>query len=130
MAYASEESGRAEVYIRPFPNVGSARVQVSTDGGREPTWSHDSKELFYRNEAGDLIDAMVSSTADLRISARRKLFSMQPYATDNSHRMISVAPDNQSFYLARKFVANGQPAQVIVVQNWFQELTRKMEAGK
>ncbi len=73
---------------------------------------------------------MVASTTDIRISGRRKLFSMEPYGTDNSHRLISVAPDNQSFYLVRKLVAGAQPAQVIVVQNWFQELRNKMKAGK
>ncbi len=49
LAYASDESGTAEIYVRPFPDAGSARWQVSTAGGVSPIWSHSGKELFYRS---------------------------------------------------------------------------------
>ncbi|MFQ5859694.1 MAG: WD40 repeat domain-containing protein, partial [Anaerolineae bacterium] len=46
LAYASDESGRREVYVRPFPNVADGRWQISTDGGRSPLWAHSGRELF------------------------------------------------------------------------------------
>jgi len=47
IACVSEESGNSEVYVRPFPDVGSGRFRVSTDGGFTPIWSRDGPELFY-----------------------------------------------------------------------------------
>ena len=47
LAYQSNESGREEVYVRPFPNVETARRQVSTGGGTRPLWSRNGRELFY-----------------------------------------------------------------------------------
>jgi Tol biopolymer transport system component len=47
VAYTSNESGRSEVYVQPYPAM-DARVQVSTDGGNEPVWSHSGRELFFR----------------------------------------------------------------------------------
>lgn len=52
LAYASDASGRSEIYVRPFPEVGSALVQVSTNGGTEPVWAHNVRQLFYRSASG------------------------------------------------------------------------------
>ena len=54
LAYASTESGTAEVYVRPFPNVDSARFVVSVGGGAEPLWSRDGTELFFRGPRGEM----------------------------------------------------------------------------
>ena len=48
LAYASNESGRYEVYVRPFPDANAGRWQVSRNGGNEPVWAHNGRELFYR----------------------------------------------------------------------------------
>ena len=66
LAYVSDESGRDEVYVQPFPGPG-AKWLVSTDGGREPVWGRDGRELFYR--AGDLMMA-VPLTFDTRVLCR------------------------------------------------------------
>src|SRR4029453_1362776 len=55
LAYASNESGQPEVYVRPFPDAGSARWQVSVAGGRDPMWSHSGKELFYWSTPGKMM---------------------------------------------------------------------------
>ena len=52
LAYVSEESGRPEVYVRPFPNVDSARIAVSVGGANEPLWRADGRELFFRDRQG------------------------------------------------------------------------------
>ncbi len=49
IAYASNESGQLEVYVRPFPNVEGGKLQISSDGGTEPVWAPREEELFYRN---------------------------------------------------------------------------------
>ena len=54
LAYSSDESGRQEIYVRPFPNTGDAKWQVSTNGGYFPMWAHSGGELFYRTaQRGD-----------------------------------------------------------------------------
>ena len=56
MAYMSNESGKLEIYVRPFPELNKGRWQVSTSSGDTPLWSHDGRELFYRN--GDSVMAV------------------------------------------------------------------------
>ncbi len=56
MAYTSDESGKYEIYVRPFPEVNKGRWQVSTSGGDTPLWSPNGRELFYRN--GDSVVAV------------------------------------------------------------------------
>ncbi len=56
MAYMSDESGKSEIYVRPFPEVNQGRWQVSTGGGDTPLWSPDGRELFYRS--GDAVMAV------------------------------------------------------------------------
>jgi Tol biopolymer transport system component len=59
LAYASDETGQQEVYVRPFPETEGGKWQVSTDGGRSPLWAHSGRELFYLNGAGEMVAAQV-----------------------------------------------------------------------
>lgn len=52
VAYQSNASGRAEIYVQPFPDVNQGRWQVSTTGGSRPLWSRDGRELFYWTDDG------------------------------------------------------------------------------
>ncbi len=58
LAYASNESGQYEVYVRPFPNTNDGKWLVSTDGGEEPVWAHSGRELFYKG-GGNLMSVEV-----------------------------------------------------------------------
>ena len=58
-AYVSDESGRAELYVRQFADPGAGKWQVSVDGGSEPLWAHSGRELFYRTLRGDMMAAEV-----------------------------------------------------------------------
>ena len=69
LAYASNESGHYEVYVRPFPDVNARRVQVSQAGGTEPRWAHSGRELFFRNGTGALVAAVGGAGSD--VHARR-----------------------------------------------------------
>ena len=80
MAYASYESGRNEVYITSFPVLGS-KWQVSINGGREPRWRGDGKELFYFSSDNMLTAVEVRATASgLELGATRPLFTIYPGA--------------------------------------------------
>ncbi|MFT5431312.1 MAG: DNA-binding SARP family transcriptional activator, partial [Myxococcota bacterium] len=62
LAYASEETGRGEVFVIPFPNSDAARWSVSPDGGTEPQWSHSGREIFYRSLRDELVAVEVQTT--------------------------------------------------------------------
>ena len=126
LAYGSDESGRSEVYVRPFPDAGSARSTVSHNGGDEPRWSHSGKELFYRDGKENLIAAEVAPGETFRVLSERTLFSTHEYGTDNRHNYYSVAPDDRSFYFVKSPNLTGTANQLIVTLNWFEELKRKV----
>ena len=128
LAYVSDESGRAEVYLRPFPHADSARVQVSVAGGLEPVWAPSGQELFYRDATFDLIAAAVTMTPTFRIGQQRRLFSTRPYYVGGLHAAYGVTRDAKRFL----FVANPEDARahLVVVHNWFAELTAIMASKK
>src|SRR5262247_4239454 len=61
VAYASDKSGKYQIYVQPFPPTGE-ESQISFDGGTVPRWSHDGKELFFRDQAGNLMAAEIKSS--------------------------------------------------------------------
>ena len=73
LAYESNESGRNEIYVRPFPNVDAGRRQVSTNGGTQPLWARNGQELFYESK-GALIRVPVKMGSTFEAGTPRKLF--------------------------------------------------------
>ncbi len=93
LAYASDESGRYEIYVRSFPGMG-ARSQVSLEGGSEPIWSPHGGELFYR--AGPtMVAAEVRAGATFEVLRRTPLFSNRDYAVGATYQNYDVAPDGR-----------------------------------
>jgi serine/threonine-protein kinase len=126
IAYVSVESGREEVYVRPFPETDRARWQVSTAGGSGPAWSHSGRELFYVDRTDSLIAASVTGTTDFQVAARRALFGTRPFVLLPFHRSYEVSPDDRSFLMLRRARAIGTEAnRLTVVLNWFAELENK-----
>lgn len=128
LAYSMYEAERSEVYVRPFPDVGRTRWQVSRTGGSEPVWSRDGSELFFRDSRGFLIAAQVSATPDFRVNGERQLFRTRDYVSDNRHRAYSVSPDGQGFYFID--IVPGHESQLIVVSNWVTEIREKLRAAR
>lgn len=124
IAFGSDESRRTEIYVRPFPDAGRARWQVSKSGGTEPVWSPDGRELYYRNSKGDLVAAEIDGSAGFRVVGERALFSARGFVTDTRNRAYSVSPDGRAFYFID--VLSGTPSQLVVVTNWFEELKAKV----
>ena len=122
LAYSSDESGAFEVYVRPFPNASSARWQISTAGGLYPLWSHDGKELFFRNKNGFLVSSSVQTTPSFRAEAQRTLFALKPFTFAGLDvPPYAVSPDNKRFLMMRE-VAAGDAGLLIVSEHWFDEL--------
>jgi serine/threonine-protein kinase len=119
LAYQSNESGRFDIYVRPFPGSG-ARVQVSDLGGTEPIWGRDGRSLYYRGPLGEVIHVDVTTGASFSIGARRTVLTGE-YLMDSSHPNWDVAPDGRFLLLKRA----GAESQAIVVHNWGRELREK-----
>ena len=127
LAYMSNESGRNEVYVQPFPGPGG-KWQISTGGGTELVWARNGRELFYRN--GDkmmVVDIQTQPT--LAASTPRLLFEGSYERANNFRPNYDVTPDGQRFVMIKGSEAL-QATQINVVLNWFEELKRRMPAGK
>ena len=93
IAYASPESGRDEIYVRPFPGPGG-QWQISTGGGSKPHWSNDGREIVYVNLDGDLMAVAVDTRNGFQIGAPRRLFRVGPklpWAAAGDHSRFLVA---------------------------------------
>jgi serine/threonine-protein kinase len=122
MAYATTESGSPQVYVRPFPDVASARWQVSTTDGRDPLWSHSGRELFYLSPTtGKLMTVAVKPGATFAFDQPRPLFSTVPYVPGGPVPAYDVSPDDKRFLFLRETAPNDR-SELIVVQNWTEEL--------
>jgi len=118
IAYASDESGRFEIYVQPFPSL-DARLQVSTDGGVEPVWSMED-ELFYRS-SGPMMAATLVTTPTLSAGRPVPLFD-DVYLRRGEGRLgnYDVTGDGH-FLMVREREAQGG-AEVRVVLDWLTEL--------
>ena len=129
IAYVSDESGRDEVYVRPYPGPGG-QVIISTGGGAEVVWGPDGSELFYRN--GDQV-MVVAVTTGLTFSAETPapLFAA-PYPLDRAGPggtpNYDISPDGEQFIFVEQNSSTGGEGstQIHVVLNWFEELTTRV----
>ena len=122
IAFASDESGRSEIYVQAFPES-DARHQISTDGGVQPVWRRDGTELFFLSNDG-LWAVDVETEPRFVAGAPRLLF---PIGTMQAAAWTwfdyDVSPDGERF-LAKTKRADAPPVQIHVVMNWFEELER------
>jgi len=122
LAYQSNESGRHEVYVRDISGSGG-RWQVSTEGGEEPHWSRDGRELYFRNN--DLfMGAAVDASPAFKAGTPRRLFSGTFNLRSNSGVSYDVDPKSGRFLMIRPAEDYAAIAQVQVALNWFGELRR------
>jgi len=124
LAYISNESGRYEVYVQPYPEAGE-KITVSTDGGFEPVWSPDGRELFYR--IGARVMAVSFQTNPIFRSSRPIELFEGPYISGSTIAAIAttydVAPDGEHFLMIEGGEEEGGN-QLHLVLNWFEELKR------
>jgi serine/threonine-protein kinase len=126
IAYISDESGRFEVYVRPYPGPGE-KWAVSNGGANEPVWSRDGRALFYR--AGDAIMAVdVQVKPTFSIGKARKLFE-GPYERSNAlWANYDSSPDGQRLLMVRRERPPAPASHINVVLNWLEDLSEKLPA--
>ena len=122
VAYSSNESGQFEVYVRPFPE-GGGRSTVSSDGGQQPRWSDDGKELFYV-EGDTLVAVSVTTSPEFSVGPATRLFE-HPSLTRSFYPQYDVSADGQRFVLAAPVEVEGAEPSIRVVQNWFEEFRER-----
>ena len=129
MAYASNQSGSSEVWVRPFPGPG-APVRVSSDGGVKPLWSHDGSEIFYEKGAKMMGARLRFSGSSVSIGSPSMLFEggFMHDEADPFLRYVDVGPDNR--FLIVEQVQPGSTASLVLVQHWDAELKRLLPAGR
>ena len=122
LAYASWESGRPEVYVRPFSG-GEAKWQISTDSGFEPRWSRDGRELFYRDGNGSLLRVEVDPGDAFVAGARQRLFGGM--RTGDNPRSYGVSPDG-SRVLTLGLTIEQAVDRISLVFGWDREVARML----
>jgi hypothetical protein len=127
LAYSSDESGTSEIYVRPFPDVASGRWQVSLNGGSAPQWARSGRELFYINGRQEMVVTPIRTGAGLEAGQPKTLFSANSYLLIPSFAAYDVAADDARFVMLRSSAAT-EETEVILTQNWFEEL--KARAGR
>jgi serine/threonine-protein kinase len=127
LAYASDEGGRFEVFVRPFPDVQSGRWQISTAGGEAPRWSRQGDELFYVDEANDMLAVKLATRPVFGVLQKTRLFSVNGYFSSPWAQAYDVTPDGKRFLMLRVGSSSGAvPVSLVLVQNVIAELQRKV----
>jgi len=131
MAYSGREAGEAlQIYVRPFPNVDDRLYPISSDGGNEPVWSGDGREIFYWNDdTSSMMAVPVTTEPEFRAGVPTRLFG-GAYEFDRGGRHYDVSADGQRFLMVKRGTSaesgDETAPQVIVVQNWVAELQRRL----
>ena len=136
LAYTSVESGRPEIYVRRFPSLADRRP-VSSEGGREPVWARDGRELFYiRGSSFDKFELVAHDVSrdGAVATAGRALFRLAPIRplTYLPVPGYDVTPDGKRFVFTQypDAPAAAPPNQIHLILNWYEELRGKVPAGK
>ncbi|MFQ5641579.1 MAG: hypothetical protein ACE5IR_26695 [bacterium] len=127
LAYVSDESGRKEVYVQPYPAL-DKRWLISNDGGNEPTWRGDGKELFYRN-GYKMMAVSIQAEPEFRAGTPQLLFEAEYDLHRYDDRNYDVTRDGQRFAMVQS-EGTSEAAQIHVVVNWFEELKKKMQENE
>jgi serine/threonine-protein kinase len=129
LAYSSNETGRHEIFVRPFPDVDGGKWQVSTGGGVVPVWAHSGRELFFADPSTREIRAapFTPGVPAFQAGPVRTVFEMPPdihFAPSGNMDFYDVAPGDDRFLMAREVGTGGGRPGLILVQNFLEELAR------
>jgi eukaryotic-like serine/threonine-protein kinase len=129
IAYQSDREDRFEIYVFSYLDPNFVPKKISIHGGETPQWSSDGKELFYR--AGDkMMVASIEIEPEFEVTSTEVLFEGE-YSSDSRRNYdVSGSGDGLRFLMVKEHEERPAANQLIVVQNWFEELKRKMQTGK
>jgi Tol biopolymer transport system component len=129
LLYSSQESGKAEVYVRPFPDVNAGRWPISVGGGSQPLWAKNGREIFYVSPDNVMMAAVVTTQEGFQVGERKALFEIPSgFVLSAVSTPYDVSPDGQRFIMVRD-IPSATPAvgaPIILVENWFEELRAKI----
>ncbi len=126
LAYQSNETGRVEVFVRPFPDTGG-KVQISTDGGVQPVWAPNGRELYYRVPDGLMAVSVSVRGNDFRVEKPRQLLEVQ-IAGGPVNPDYDVEPGGRRF-LVKQLEGEEEAVQITHINfilNWFDELRQRV----
>ena len=109
LAYVSDESGRDEVYMQPFPGPGGKR-QISTEGGREPLWAKNGRELFYRDGEA-FLSVSVETEGAFERGPATALFADHYYV--GSGQTWDISPDGRRFLMVKSEADPAEPLHLL-----------------
>jgi serine/threonine-protein kinase len=130
LAYQSNDSGRLEVFVRPFPKTDGGHWQISTSGGSNPVWARNGRELFF--VAGSAMMAVaIHTTPTFSAGNPAKLFESRSY-TSITARTYDASLDGQRFLMIRDSAnadpnSTAAPVSLVVVEHWFEELKARVK---
>jgi Tol biopolymer transport system component len=126
LAYQADDTGQFEIYVRPWPDVEAGQWQVSTGGGTRPLWGRDSRELFYLRTDGGLMRLAVEGGTKWTPSAPTLLLEGSFTIGGSPGRTFDISTDGRRFLMIKEGGTgkDAAPPQIVVVQNWFEELKR------
>jgi serine/threonine-protein kinase len=123
LAFSSDQSSQFEVYVRTFPQ-GRGGGQVSVNGGAQPRWSRDGKELFYvKDEA--LWSVPVRTEGDFAPGTPVRLFENPGLLWRGANAQYDVSANGQ--FLVKEYVASGAPSSISIIQNWYEEFRDRQQ---
>jgi Tol biopolymer transport system component/predicted Ser/Thr protein kinase len=129
LAYVSDESGHWEIYVQPYPGPGG-KWQISADGGTEPMWNPNGRELFYRSDR-KMMSVEIATQSGFAAGKPRVLFEGDYLPTPLQFPNYYVSPNGQRFLMLKPGEQEAiGPREINVVLNWFEELKRRVPAGK
>ena len=126
LVYSSQESGRDEVYVRPFPDTKSSKRQISIAGGVSPRWSRDGRELFFIDASRHMVAVPVTPGQTLVVGEPKQLFDASPY--NATVAPFDVARDGRFLMIRPVGAAAVRRDEIVLVENFFQELEAKAKA--
>ena len=131
-AYHSNESGRDEIYVRPYPAVNAGRWQVSTGGGTRAAWAHSGRELFYIDATGTLTSVAVTTDGPTFTAGNPAAVFATRYRTLVNVRNYDVSADDRRFLMIKQGPANDATSltHLVVVLNWIEELKIKLPEAR
>lgn len=127
IAYDSDESGRREVYVRPFPAVENGRWQISSEGASDALWSRSGRELFFLTASKQMVAVSIPAGPRFSYSKPQSLFDATSY-NQSSSRPFDISADGKRFLMVKNATNGNAVARpsVVVVSHWLDEVKARM----
>ncbi len=129
LAYESTETGRDEIYVRPYPNVDDGKWQISTQGGINPVWARSGEEIFFVSQGRDMVVAQLSLGPDVEVEGRETLFNVNELGLEAraNYAGYDVDVDDESLIMIQFGAgADGVESSFVLVQDWLVEARARL----